>query len=137
MFERDEEFRTTFAHSNIIDINNVSDNSMGLDKRIDRILKAIHPSRLRSHKSGTSSKMVEKPRSSKEPSEYRKRIEKKYEAYIENRKDTAINFKMSKEERAIELKPIKSSVVNIKKDKPEPKVTFTDKKSSQKDESGV
>ena len=42
---------------------------------------------------------------------------------------------MSKEERAIELKPIKSSIVNIKKekDKSEPKVTFTDKKSSTKD----
>ena len=41
MFERDEEQLASVIDHNYNDTYNISDNSMGLDARIDRILKAV------------------------------------------------------------------------------------------------
>ena len=56
IFERDEEQIASIDDHNYIDI---SDNSMGLDKRIDRILKAVHSEKVRSRKSVQSAKVRE------------------------------------------------------------------------------
>ena len=127
IFERDEE-DSAGAH----DYVDTSDNSLGLDKRIDRILKAVKSETVSNRK--YSAKVTEPAnqdkahlrnkardvktaslkidsRSEKEPTEYRRRIEKKYDDYINKITSSEGKFKSYKDEAAIELKPLRSTVI--------------------------
>ena len=53
----------------------------------------------------------------KEPTEYRRRIEKKYDDYINKMTSSEGKFKSYKDQAAIELKPLRSTVIAFNKEK--------------------
>ena len=127
IFEWDEE-GSTGAH----DYVDTSDNSLGLDKRIDRILKAVKSETVSTRKYSAKGRDPAKQeqahlrskardvkaaslkldsRSEKEPSEYRRKIEKKYDDYIDKLTASEGKFKSYKDQAAIELKPLRSTVI--------------------------